>query len=55
MSYYTQICDYTRGIYSIASLSYYIYKYNLVFYLIYLLLIKRSYVEAFIIIYNVFR
>jgi hypothetical protein len=34
---------------------YFIYKYNIIFYVIYLLIIKRNYIEAFFIIYNLFK
>lgn len=55
MSDYSDIQKYMNGIYNMFTVSYYLYKYNLFFYIIYLLLIKRNYIEAFFIIYNLFR
>jgi hypothetical protein len=52
---YTELSSYFKGAYNIFNVSYYLYKYNLLFYVIYLLLVKRSYLEAFFIIYNLFR
>ena len=52
---YSDWTSYFKGVYNIANISYYLYKYNLFFYVIYLLLVKRSYIEAFFIIYNLFR
>lgn len=46
---------YFNTAYNISNISYYIYKYNLFFYVIYLIIVKRSYLEAFFIIYNLFR
>lgn len=55
---YSDCTSYFKGVYNVYNVfnvSYYIYKYNLFFYVIYLLLVKRSYLEAFFIIYNLFR
>ncbi len=52
---YSDWSSYFNGMYNVFSVSYYLYKYNLLFYVIYLLLVKRSYLEAFFIIYNLFR
>ena len=49
------LTDWYNYVYGVSNVSYFIYKYNLVFYVIYLLLIKRSYIEAFFIIYSHFR
>ncbi len=50
-----KIYDWYNSISFITNVSYMIYRYNLLFYIIYLILVKRSYVEAFFIIYNLFR
>ena len=49
------INNYMNGIYNMFTVSYYLYKYNLFFYIVYLLLIRRNYIEAIFIIYNLFR
>ena len=55
MSYLNELNNYFNGENNIFSLFHYLYKYNLLFYVIYLLIVKRSYIEAFFIIYNFFR
>jgi hypothetical protein len=52
---FSKLYEWYNSITFIANISYMIYRYNLLFYVIYLLLIKRSYIEAFFIIYNFFR
>lgn len=44
-----------KDVYNVFNTTYYIYKYNLFFYIIYLVLVKRSYIEVIFIIYNLFR
>lgn len=47
--------NFFKDVYNIFNITNYIYKYNLLFYIIYLILVKRSYIEAFFIIYNLLR
>jgi len=54
MSYFNEWKNYFLYGYNLLSLSYYIYKYNIVFYVVYLL-IQRNYIEAFFIIYNLIK
>ena len=51
----SKIYELYNSVSSVANISYMIYRYNLLFYVIYILVVKRNYIEAFFIIYNFFR
>ena len=50
--YFKSTCD---TIYQITNIGKCIYRYNLVFYIIYILLVKRNYIEAIFILYNLLK
>ena len=52
--YYLYNILYIFNNYNLIAFPYYIYKYNFIFYLIYVLLIKRNYIEALYLLYNFF-
>ncbi len=43
------------SLYQITNIGLYIYRYNLIFYIIYILLVKRNYIEAIFILYNLLK
>jgi hypothetical protein len=52
--YYLYNIFYIFQSYNIINVTYYMYKYNFILYIIYVLLIKRNYIEALFLIYNLF-
>ena len=52
---FSKLHEWYNSLSFIANISYMIYRYNLLFYVIYILVVKKNYVEAFFIIYNFFR
>lgn len=53
--YYEYFKSTYETIYQLTNIGLYLYRYNLVFYIIYILLVKRNYIEVVFILYNLFK